>query len=97
MAENHFDIDYVAKLARIELTDAERDAFSRQLSSILGHIDALNAVDTSGVTPTAHAFPLENVLGADHVEPSLTPEQALRNAPDQREGYFAVPRVVSES
>ena len=88
------DIDYVANLARLALTDAEKETFSRQLGDVLGYIDKLSAVDVSQVEPTAHAFPVENVWAEDVVRPGLPVEEALRNAPEERDRMFAVPKVV---
>jgi aspartyl-tRNA(Asn)/glutamyl-tRNA(Gln) amidotransferase subunit C len=89
-----FDIDHVAKLARIALSPGERAAFSGQLRDVLAHIALLQEVDVTGVEPTAHAFPMDNVWGEDRAIPGLPAEAALRNAPSQRDGMFAVPKVV---
>jgi len=91
------DIDYVAKLARLELTEAEKATYARQLEQILGHMEQLKAIDTEGVEPTAHAFPLANVLAADVPEEPLAPAEALQNAPAQRDGQFVVPKVVEDA
>lgn len=65
-----------------------------QLGNILGYIEKLKEVNVSGVDPTAHAFPLVNVVRPDEVRPSLTNEEALRNAPAQANGLFMVPKIV---
>jgi aspartyl-tRNA(Asn)/glutamyl-tRNA(Gln) amidotransferase subunit C len=88
------NIDYVARLARLDLTAAEKEQYARQLGDVLHHIEQLAKVDVSGVEPTAHAFPVENVWGEDVARPGLTVEQALRNAPAQREHMVSVPKVV---
>lgn len=88
------DIDYVANLARLALTDAEKETFSRQLGDILRYIEKLSAVDVSRVEPTAHAFPISNVWAEDVPRPGLPAEAALRNAPAQRDNMFVVPVVV---
>jgi len=88
------NIDYVARLARLELTPAEKESFARQLGDVLHHIEQLAKVDVGGVEPTAHAFPLQNVWQDDVARPGLTAEQALRNAPAQREHMVSVPKVV---
>ncbi|HVU15352.1 MAG TPA: Asp-tRNA(Asn)/Glu-tRNA(Gln) amidotransferase subunit GatC [Candidatus Didemnitutus sp.] len=88
------DIDYVARLARLALTDAEKRDFARQLGDVLHHIDQLTKVDVTGVEPTAHAFPVENVWAEDRAEPGLSVADALRNAPSQREQMISVPKVV---
>jgi aspartyl-tRNA(Asn)/glutamyl-tRNA(Gln) amidotransferase subunit C len=88
------DIEHVAVLARIALTADERARFSAQLGDVLASIALLQEVDVEGVEPTAHASPVFNVWAADHAGPALPVEVALRNAPEQREGMFAVPKVV---
>lgn len=88
------DIDYVAQLARLELTSKERERFSGQLGDILQHFAQLNEVDVSGVEPMAHAFPVENVFREDKSEPGLPPEKALENAPRKRNNMVLVPKVV---
>ncbi len=89
-----FDIDYVAHLARLELTSKERESFSAQLGHILQHFAQLNEVDVSGVEPMAHAFPVENVFREDKSEPGLPPERALEHAPRKRKNMVQVPKVV---
>lgn len=88
------NIDYVARLARLELSAEEKERFARQLGDVLHHIEQLAKVDVSGVEPTAHAFPIHNVWQADVPRPGLPVDQALRNAPAQREGMISVPKVV---
>ena len=80
-----FDVKYVAHLARIALTPEEEQKIGAQLSSVLGYIEKLKEVDVTGVEPTAHAFPLVNVTRPDEVKPSLSNEEALRNAPAIRQ------------
>jgi len=89
-----FDVKYVAHLARLSLTPAEEAKFGEQLGHILGYIKKLNELDVSQIEPTAHAVPLVNVFRADEVRPSLTNEEALRNAPAQANGLFVVPKIV---
>ena len=93
MAEN-IDIDRVAQLARIALAPEEKEKFARQLSDVLHHIRQLEQVDVTGVEPTAHAFPLNNVWQEDAARPGLPVEEALRNAPAQRDNMIVVPKVV---
>ncbi|MEI7551185.1 MAG: Asp-tRNA(Asn)/Glu-tRNA(Gln) amidotransferase subunit GatC [Verrucomicrobiota bacterium] len=90
----HLDLDHVAKLARLALTEAEQAEFSRQLGEVLHHIEQLAKVDVTGVEPTAHAFPVVNVWGEDVARPGLPVEAALRNAPAQRDHLIVVPKVV---
>jgi aspartyl-tRNA(Asn)/glutamyl-tRNA(Gln) amidotransferase subunit C len=88
------NIDHVAKLARIALTPDERAQFARQLGDVLASIERLKQVDVSGVEPTAHAFPVENVWANDLPQSGLSAEAALRNAPAQRDHMVVVPKVV---
>ena len=89
-----FDIKYIAHLARLSLTAEEEQKLSAQLSSVLSYIEKLKEVDVSGVEPTAHAFPLVNVTRPDEIKPSLSNEDALRNAPAHSNGLFIVPKIV---
>jgi len=91
---NALNIDRVANLARLALTPAEKEKFSRQLGDVLQHIRQLEQVDVSGVEPTAHAFPLFNVWADDAAKPGLPVAAVLRNAPAQRDNMIAVPKVV---
>ncbi len=88
------EIDHVAKLARLALTDEEKLKYSDQLSKILGHMERLNELSVEGVEPTAHALPLTNVWREDHVTPSLPQAEALKNAPDPDHNFFKVPRIL---
>jgi len=92
------DVEKIAELARLELTADEVVSFAGQLSSILGYIDKLNELDTSGVEPMSHCSTTagETVqLGReDAVAPSLGQKLAVENAPDGEDGYFRVPRVI---
>jgi aspartyl-tRNA(Asn)/glutamyl-tRNA(Gln) amidotransferase subunit C len=91
-------VERVAKLARLDVSEDEKTTFARQLSSILTHIDQLKALDTdtTGVEPTATVLPTDNVFRDDEVRPSLSQEQALANAPDQAEGFFRVPKILED-
>lgn len=88
------NIDHIAKLARLALTAEEKVTFAQQLGNVLHHIEQLSKVDVSGVEPTAHAFAVHNVWADDVARPGLVVDQALRNAPAQRENMVAVPKVV---
>jgi aspartyl-tRNA(Asn)/glutamyl-tRNA(Gln) amidotransferase subunit C len=94
MSHLEIDVKYVAHLARLSLTPDEQRLIGAQLGSVLGYIEKLKEVDVSGVEPTAHAFPLVNVTRPDEVRPSLSNEDALRNAPAQANGLFIVPKIV---
>lgn len=89
-----FDVKYVANLARVALSIAEEEKLSTQLGNILSYIEKLKELDVSQVEPTAHAVPLINVFRADEVQPSLSNQEALRNAPSKANGLFLVPKIV---
>ncbi|MEN9403490.1 MAG: Glutamyl-tRNA(Gln) amidotransferase subunit [Verrucomicrobiota bacterium] len=93
-SDSDINIDYVANLARLALTDEEKARFSRQLGDILHYVEKLKGVDVSGVEPMAHASPVYNVWQEDRVRPGLPVEAALRNAPAQRQNMIVVPKVV---
>ena len=90
------DVAHVARLARLALTDAELETMREQLNAILGHIDALKAVDTTGVEPTSHAVPQFNVMREDEPRPCSSVEEMLANAPDRAGDFFRVPRIIEE-
>jgi aspartyl-tRNA(Asn)/glutamyl-tRNA(Gln) amidotransferase subunit C len=94
MAATELDLQHVAHLARLNLTKEEEQKFGAQLGQILGYIAKLNELDVSQVEPTAHAMPLVNVTRLDEMRPSLSNEQALRNAPASANGLFVVPKIV---
>ena len=94
MAKGEIDVKYVAHLARLSLSPEEEQKIGAQLGNILGYIEKLKEVDVTGVEPTAHAFPLVNVTRPDEVCPSISHEEALRNAPAQANGLFMVPKIV---
>ena len=94
MAKGDIDVKYVAHLARLSLSPDEEQKIGAQLGNILGYIEKLKEVDVTGVEPTAHAFPLVNVTRPDQVRPSISNEEALRNAPAQANGLFIVPKIV---
>jgi aspartyl-tRNA(Asn)/glutamyl-tRNA(Gln) amidotransferase subunit C len=90
-------VDHVARLARLDLTDEERELMRVQLSNILEHADAIQRLDLDGVEPTAHALPLRNVMRPDEPRPSLSQEEALANGPDTQDARFLVPRIVEDA
>ena len=94
MAKTDFDIKYVANLARIALTPDEEVKLGAQLGDILGYIKQLEELDVTGVEPMAHAVPMANVLRADEVQPSISQEAALANAPRQANSLVVVPKIV---
>jgi aspartyl-tRNA(Asn)/glutamyl-tRNA(Gln) amidotransferase subunit C len=94
------DVEKIAELARLELTEAEADSFTNQLSAILGYIDQLNELDTADVSPMSHCATVEDDTGPalrdDVVRPSLGQQAATANAPDAEAGYFKVPKVIGQ-
>jgi aspartyl-tRNA(Asn)/glutamyl-tRNA(Gln) amidotransferase subunit C len=90
----NIDIKHVAHLARLSLSPQEEQKMAAQLAQVLGYIDKLKEVDVTGVEPTAHAFPLVNVTRPDEIRPSISHEEALRNAPAHANGLFMVPKIV---
>ena len=85
---------HIGRLARLGLSEDEIDRLTTQLSDILDHFEALDAVDTEGVEPTAHPLPLQNVMRTDSVSPSLTRDDALSNAPEVEDGLIRVRAVL---
>jgi len=90
------EVEHVAKLARLELSEDEKVTFARQLSGILNYMDQLKTLDTTGVEPTATVLPADNIFREDEVRPSLPRDKALANVPDQAEGFFRVPRILED-
>lgn len=90
------DVAHVARLARIELDDDELDTFTSQLADVLGHARDIEALDVGDVPPTAHPYPLANVLRSDEERPSLDRDEVLAVAPDTEDGQFRVPPVLGE-
>lgn len=90
------DVEHVARLARLALTEAEIERMREQLNGILAYIEKLNELDTAGVDPTSHAVPLVNVMRDDEPGPCLPREEALANAPDRAGEFFRVPRIIED-
>jgi aspartyl-tRNA(Asn)/glutamyl-tRNA(Gln) amidotransferase subunit C len=90
------DVERVALLARLELTDSELSQMTQQLGQILSYVDQLNELDTESVEPMAHAVQLTNVFAKDEVQPSLPRDQALLNAPKRDEECYRVPAVLGD-
>jgi aspartyl-tRNA(Asn)/glutamyl-tRNA(Gln) amidotransferase subunit C len=87
-------VENVAVLARLELTEAETALFTGQMDAILAYVEKLNKLDTTGIVPTSHAVPMENAFRPDEVRPSIGTESALANAPERVEDFFSVPKVI---
>ena len=94
MPTDPIDIGYLSRLARIALTPEESLKIGAELGQVLTYIEKLNEVEIDQVEPTAHAVPLTNVTRPDEVQPSLSPEEILRNAPSAINGLFIVPKIV---
>ena len=90
------DVEHVARLARLALSDADLERMREQLNGILGYIDKLRALDTTGVEATSHAVPLVNVMRDDATRPCLSPDEALANAPERSGQFFRVPKIIEE-
>jgi aspartyl-tRNA(Asn)/glutamyl-tRNA(Gln) amidotransferase subunit C len=88
------DVEYVAMLARIELSEEEKELYSEQLSTILAFFDGLKEVDTENAQPTSHVVDLVNVYRSDQVRPGPGVEAVLENAPDRSQGFFRVPKIL---
>ena len=93
-ATSDLDIAYIARLARISVTEEEAKLFRKQLEEVLKYVEKLRQVDVTGVDAAAHALPVFNVFRDDAPRDWFTAEQALSNAPQQANGLFIVPKVV---
>ena len=87
------EVEKVAKLARLALTDAEKRLFAQQLGKIIDHFNELKNVDTQGVEPLSHALPITNVMREDEVVQSPGAETLLKTAPAEENGFFRVPKI----
>ena len=87
-------VEKVAKLARLHVTEGEKDAFAKQLSQILTHVEKLNQYDTTGIEPTSTVLGQVNVFREDRVRPSLPADKALANAPEREADGFCVPKII---
>ncbi|WP_309492091.1 Asp-tRNA(Asn)/Glu-tRNA(Gln) amidotransferase subunit GatC [Candidatus Hecatella orcuttiae] len=88
------EVEHVAWLARLELSEEEKELYTQQFNDILDYFQKLNELDTEGVPPTLHVLELVNVFRKDEVKPSLPPEEALANAPRKRGRFFEAPRIL---
>ncbi|NJD56572.1 MAG: Asp-tRNA(Asn)/Glu-tRNA(Gln) amidotransferase subunit GatC [Nitrospirae bacterium] len=87
-------IDHLARLARLKLTEDEKPLYGEQLEGILHYMETLNGLDTTGIEPTSHVISLSNVMRDDTASPSLSREEALRNAPDRTDAFYRVPKII---
>ena len=90
------DVEHVARLSRLALTDQEKERMRRELDGILSYIDKLRALDTANVPPTSHAVPMTNVMREDEPRPSLAQDEMLANAPERSGEFFRVPKIIEE-
>ena len=97
MAIDRKAVDHVARLARLDLSESERERMQTELSHIIEHAERIQALDLDDVPPTSHAIPLRNVMRSDEVRPSLDPTDALATAPAVEDGRFKVPRILEDS
>ncbi|MBW2689895.1 MAG: Asp-tRNA(Asn)/Glu-tRNA(Gln) amidotransferase subunit GatC [Deltaproteobacteria bacterium] len=88
------EVEHVGRLARLALSEEELDSLTGDMDAILDYVEQLNALDTEGIVPTAHAVPMENAFRPDEIRPGFTTEQALSNAPDSADNSFRVSRVI---
>jgi aspartyl-tRNA(Asn)/glutamyl-tRNA(Gln) amidotransferase subunit C len=88
------EVEHVAKLARLELSDQDKDTLTTQLSNILTYVETLNELDTKGVAPTSHVLDISNVMRDDVPGVSLSQERALANAPEKAAGHYKVPKII---
>lgn len=87
------DVEHVAKLARLELTEEEKELYTKQLGDVLKYVDQMNEVDTSNVKPMSHAIDFVNVMREDKVVYEQTKEELMANAPEEENGFFRVPKI----
>ena len=88
------DVEYVAKLARLSLTETEKEKFAEQLDAILEHMQELNKLDTKDITPTSHAILMKNVFREDEVKKSEVTDEIISNAPEKENRFFKVNKVL---
>jgi aspartyl-tRNA(Asn)/glutamyl-tRNA(Gln) amidotransferase subunit C len=88
------EVLHIAELAKLGITEEETEQFTEQLSEILDYFDMLNRLDTAAIPPTAQAIYMRNVTRPDEVEPSLSPEEALENAPEREGNFFQVRPIL---
>jgi aspartyl-tRNA(Asn)/glutamyl-tRNA(Gln) amidotransferase subunit C len=90
-------VDHVARLARLDLSDEERERMQQELTHILEHAERIQALDLDAIEPTSHSLKLVNVLRPDEALESLSQEDALANAPEAQDGRFRVPRIIEDA
>ncbi len=88
------EVEHVALLARLDLSEKEKEDYTNQLNSIIGYMNKINELDTENVEPTAHVLPIFNVMREDNAKDSLDRGEVLKNAPEKENGQFKVPKIV---
>ena len=88
------EVEHIAELARLRLTETEKERYREQLSAILDYATRLQDLDTVGIPPTSSVLPARSVLRPDEPRPGLSPEQLLRNAPEAKDNQFRVPLIL---
>jgi len=96
MAVTKKDVEKIAELARLKFTDEELENFTPQMNEILSYMDKLNELDTENVKPLSHPVEQTNVFREDELKPSISTDDALKNAPDKNEHHFKVPKVIGD-
>ncbi|HEV2890047.1 MAG TPA: Asp-tRNA(Asn)/Glu-tRNA(Gln) amidotransferase subunit GatC [Frankiaceae bacterium] len=96
MAITRAEVEHLARLSRLALSDEELDRMASQLDVILGAVERVGEVAAGDIPPTSHSVPLTNVFRPDEARPSLAPEAALSGAPASEQGRFRVPRILDE-
>ena len=96
MSVSKADVENIAKLARLEVSEEEKEKFVGQVNQILEYVGKLNEINTDDVEPLSHTLDIKNVFREDKVKESLTQEKALENAPSKTDKFFRVPKVVSK-
>jgi aspartyl-tRNA(Asn)/glutamyl-tRNA(Gln) amidotransferase subunit C len=96
MAVTIKDVEHIAKLAKLKFNDAEKEKLQTELNSILGYIDKLNELDLENIEPLENVNDTENVFREDITGPSLSKEEALKNAPSKTDNFFKVPKVLDK-
>ena len=94
MSINKEEVEHIVLLARLQLSEEEANSYTEQLNSILGWVEKLKQLDVSKIEPTAYVFPKSNVFREDKVTTSFTVEKALANAPEAKDSFFRVPKIV---
>ncbi|MFA7420609.1 MAG: Asp-tRNA(Asn)/Glu-tRNA(Gln) amidotransferase subunit GatC [Melioribacteraceae bacterium] len=96
MSVTRKDVEYIASLSKLKFEENELENFTHQLNDILAYVDKLNELDTENVEPLSHPVENNNVFREDELKPSITTEEALKNAANKTEEFFRVPKVINQ-